>query len=123
MTVGDELEGAEVFARMRAHCMAKEGAVEEYPWGHVVWKVGGKLFAIGSQGENAFTVKSTLEQQEALIQHPSICKASHVGRYGWVTITVDDEATMEIALELADESYDSVRPKRRTKAKQQEENA
>jgi predicted DNA-binding protein (MmcQ/YjbR family) len=109
-----ELAPAEVFTRMQAHCLAKEGAVEEYPWGHVVWKVGGKLFAIGSQGENAFTVKSTLEQQEALIQHPAICKASHVGRYGWVTITVSDESTMEIALDLADESYDSVRPKRKS---------
>jgi predicted DNA-binding protein (MmcQ/YjbR family) len=111
MMDGEALDPAEAFARMKAHCLEKEGAVEEYPWGHVVWKVRGKLFVIGSEGENAFTVKSTLEQQEALIQHPSIRKASHVGRYGWVTITVREEADMELALELADESYDSVRPK------------
>jgi predicted DNA-binding protein (MmcQ/YjbR family) len=108
---------AEVFARMQAHCMAKEGAIEDYPWEHVGWKVGGKLFVIGTQDSNVFTMKSTVEKQEALIQHPAIEKSAYVGRYGWVTITVDDEATMEIALDLADESYDLVRPKRGKKRK------
>jgi len=111
-----QIPPAEVFTRMREHCMAKEGTVEEYPWEHVAWKVGGKLFVIASHDSEVFTVKSMLEKQEALIQHPAICKASHVGRYGWVTITVNDETTLEIALDLADESYESVRPKRRKRS-------
>lgn len=110
------IEPAEVFAKMRGHCLAKEGAIEENPWEHVAWKVGGKLFVIASQDSNVFTVKSTLEQQEALVQHPAIQKAAYVGRYGWVTITAEDETTMDIALDLADESYDAVRPKKRSRA-------
>ena len=31
--------------------------------------------------------------------------ASHVGRYGWVTATLDDEETLAAALEWVRESY------------------
>ena len=105
----------DVFARMQAHCMAKDGAVEEYPWEHVGWKVAGKLFVIATQDSNGFTMKSTVEKQEALIQHPAIEKSAYVGRYGWISITVEDEDTLDIAMELADDSFDLVRPKRRAK--------
>ncbi len=110
---GGALPPEQVFARLREHCMTKDGAVEEYPWEHVGWKVGGKLFAIGSEGSNVVTLKSSLEKQAALVQHPAICVSAYVGRYGWVTITVGDEETLDIALELVDESYDAVRKKGR----------
>jgi predicted DNA-binding protein (MmcQ/YjbR family) len=102
------LAGDDAFKAIQAHCMAKEGAVEEYPWGHTVWKLLGKLFAIGSEGEASVTVKSTLERQAALIQHPKIEVASHVGRYGWVTVHAEDEDTLALALDLIDDSYRSV---------------
>jgi len=111
----NDLPPEEVFKQLRAHCLEKEGAVEEYPWEHVGWKVGGKLFAIGGEDSNVVTLKSTPEKQEGLVQHPSICVAAYVGRYGWVTVTVDDEATLEITLDLVDESYDLVRKKGRKK--------
>lgn len=102
-----------MFDAFRSHSMAKEGAVEEYPWGHVVWKVRGKMFAVGTENLGRLTVKSTLEKQAALVQHPSIEVASHVGRFGWVTITAEDRDTLDLALELIDESYEAVRGKRR----------
>ena len=52
-----------VFTAVRAHCLAKEGAVEEYPWGDVVWKVGGKMFAASSEASSCVTVKATLDEQ------------------------------------------------------------
>ncbi len=105
---------SEVFNAIRAHCMAKEGAVEDYPWeAHVGWKVGGKLFAIGGEDSPVLTVKSTLDKQAALIQHAAIEKAAYVGRYGWVTISVTDRETMELAEDLIDESYEAVRGKKR----------
>ena len=54
------------------------------------------------------SVKSTLEKQAALIQHPNIEVAAYVGRYGWVTVFLRDEETVELALDLIDESYASV---------------
>lgn len=104
----------EAFTTIRAHCMSKEGAVEDYPWeDHVGWKVGGKLFGIGGAGSNRLTLKSTMDKQAALIQHPNIEKAAYVGRFGWVTISVTDRETMELAEDLIDESYDLIAKKRR----------
>jgi predicted DNA-binding protein (MmcQ/YjbR family) len=106
------LSGPDAFRAVQAHCLSKDGATEEYPWGHFVWKVKGKIFAIGTEGSGWLTVKSTLEKQAMLIQHPKIEVASHVGRYGWVSIGAEDEDTLALALDLIDESYESVTAKR-----------
>jgi len=103
----------DVYARIRKHCLAKDGAVEEYPWGDVVWKVRGKIFAGSSDGNNRVSVKSTLQEQSRLIEHPAIEIAKYVGRFGWVTITIKSKKTLDLALELIDDSYFSIAPKRR----------
>jgi predicted DNA-binding protein (MmcQ/YjbR family) len=107
------MTASEAFRAVQTHCMAKEGAVEDYPWEDVGWKVKGKLFCIGSKDHNVFTVKSTMEKQQALVQHPRISAAAYVGRYGWVAIEIMDEADCELALELIDESYDLVAKKKK----------
>ena len=75
----------EAHACVKRHCLAKKDVVEEYPWGDVVWKVQRKIFAGSSDGNNKVSVKSTLEEQARLIEHPNIEKAQYVGRFGWVT--------------------------------------
>jgi len=62
--------------KLRAHCMAKDNVTEEYPWGDIVWKVKGKMFAATGETGSSVTVKSTLEKQAVLIQHPDIEVAS-----------------------------------------------
>jgi predicted DNA-binding protein (MmcQ/YjbR family) len=111
-----DLPPEKAFATIQAHCMAKEDAVEDYPWEHVGWKIRDKLFCIGTQDQNVITVKSTPDKQAGLIAHPDIEVAAYVGRYGWVTITISDSDTLEVALDLIDESYDLVKPKRRKSA-------
>lgn len=106
-------EDRAAFAVLREHALAKPGAVEEYPWGHVVWKVRGKLFAIASEGGCGVTLKSTLEKQAMLVQHPKISIASHVGRFGWVYVEASDEDTLALALDLMEESYQAVLPRRK----------
>jgi predicted DNA-binding protein (MmcQ/YjbR family) len=103
----------EAFAAVQTYCLGKEGAVEEYPWEDVAWKVRGKMFACGSKDNSKFSVKSTLEKQSALVQHPHIEVAPYVGRYGWVMIDVVDQDTLELACELVDESYDAVQRKKK----------
>lgn len=98
---------------MRAHCMAKEGATEDTPWGDIAWKVKGKMFACTGQSGTSVTVKSTLDKQAALVQHPDIEVAAYVGRYGWVSVSLNSAETMELALDLIDESYERVRGKKK----------
>lgn len=101
---------------IRKHCLGKPGATEDEPWpGDIAWKVKGKIFAIG--GEKSVTVKSTPDRQSALIMHPAIKKAAYVGRFGWVTIELKNQDTLQLARELIDESYDAVAPRKRSRTK------
>lgn len=105
---GPALSGKAVFARLQRHSLEKPGAVEEYPWGDVAWKVRGKLFAVTGQGAAGVTVKASLEDQAVLVQHPAISIAPYVGRFGWVSIEIGDEETLALACKLIDESYAGV---------------
>lgn len=100
------------FKTVREHCLAKERVSEEYPWGEVVWKSGGRIFAIGSLGHNAFTVKASLADQTVLVRHPAVEPARYVGRFGWVTVTVTGKESLALALDLIDESYAALARKR-----------
>jgi predicted DNA-binding protein (MmcQ/YjbR family) len=51
------------------------------------------------------TVKLSAEEREIAYLHPWVRRASHVGRYGWVTATIEDEAALETACEWLRESY------------------
>lgn len=93
------------FEEIRRKCLDYRGVSEEYPWGDVAWKVGGKIFAIGTEGSSKVSVKSLVERQEALLRLPNVERASHVGRYGWVTVDAADYDSLDLALQLIDESY------------------
>ena len=102
----------EIYNRMRDHCLGKEGAAEDHPWGEVAWKVNGKAFAFTGEGSANYTLKNTQDKQSTLTIHPQIEVAAYVVRYGWIRIEVVDEDTLELAKDLADESYDLVRKKK-----------
>jgi predicted DNA-binding protein (MmcQ/YjbR family) len=55
------------------------------------------------------TVKATPEDAEELIEYPHISVAPYVGRYGWVSVAIEDEAALDQALALISMSYDLVR--------------
>ena len=95
-----------ILVELRKHCIAFPGAVEDYPWeNHVGWKVKGKLYAIGGEDSNQVTVKSMLDKQAALVELDGVEKAAYVGRFGWVTVTITDESSLDLAKGLIDESY------------------
>jgi predicted DNA-binding protein (MmcQ/YjbR family) len=83
-------------------------AYEDAPWGFPVFKVGdNKLFALMpvEDGVAYLTVKLTAEEREIAYLLPYVRKASHVGRYGWITATITDEESLENGLEWLRESY------------------
>ena len=107
------MDTAETVAKLMDYCMAKPGAYEDHPWGDTVFKIPpkGKIFCFCGTESPTICVKSTLEKQAALLQHPNIEMAAYVGRHGWVTVHIRDEETLALSLELIDESHTLVGPK------------
>jgi predicted DNA-binding protein (MmcQ/YjbR family) len=92
----------------RALALSLPETYEDSPWGHPAFKVAdNKLFATMSVSDDVLTVtlKLTPEEREIAFLLPYVRRASHVGRYGWVTATITDEESLAAALEWLRESY------------------
>ena len=95
-------------ARIRELALSFPRTYEDSPWGFPVFKVGeNRMFAWMIEEPDAvhLTLKLTAEEREVTAYLPWVRRASHVGRYGWVTARVTDEETLEAALEWLRESY------------------
>jgi predicted DNA-binding protein (MmcQ/YjbR family) len=105
------------FQALWDYCSAKPSAVEDHPWGETVFKVRGKVFAfLGHSNSAAVTVKALPGDRDVLVTLPHIHTAAYVGRFGWITVSIQDEDTLSLALDLVDESYNLiVAPKKRGK--------
>jgi predicted DNA-binding protein (MmcQ/YjbR family) len=93
---------------IRSLALSLPQTYEDAPWGFPVFKVGAnKLFAwmIEEDDRVELTVKLTAEERQIAELLPWVRRASHVGRYGWVTASVTDEETLAAALEWLRESY------------------
>ena len=93
--------------RIRRLALSFPETYEDSPWGHPVFKVeSNRMFATLSNDEPLrVTVKLTAEEREIAYLLPYVRKASHVGRYGWITATITDEESLENGLEWLRESY------------------
>ncbi len=97
-----------------AHCLAKPGAEETYPWGEgeLVAKVGGKAFAFIGLDAGTVGVKCGRDDAEAAEwrdRHPgAITVSAYIGRYGWNRVDVTGPVPDDDVRELVDSSYDAV---------------
>lgn len=94
--------------RVRALALSFPQAYEDAPWGFPVFKVGAnKLFAWMTEHDDHVdvTVKLSAEEREIVELLSWVRRASHVGRYGWVTAEVSSDETLEATLEWIRESY------------------
>ena len=95
--------------RIRSLALSFPQTYEDRPWGDFpVFKVGAnKVFGwmIVDGDAVRLTVKLTAEEREMAHLLPYVRRASHVGRYGWITAEVRDEEALENALEWLRESY------------------
>jgi predicted DNA-binding protein (MmcQ/YjbR family) len=101
------VSGAAFARQIRELALSLPETYEDSPWGFPVFKVGAnRMFAWLQEGDPVeLTVKLTREEREIAELLPYVRKASHVGRYGWVTAQVTDEECLEAALEWVRESY------------------
>ena len=101
------IPGRRVSKTIRELALSLPETYEDAPWGFPVFKVAdNRLFALLREDEPVeLTVKLSTEEREIAHLHPWVRRASHVGRYGWVTATIEDADALETALEWLRESY------------------
>lgn len=93
---------------IRAVALSLPSTYEDSPWGFPVFKAAdNKVFAMMTHHDDEceLTVKLTDEERDVAMQLPHVRRASYVGRYGWVTVCVSDEESLQSALEWLRESY------------------
>lgn len=97
----------------REHCLAKKGAVEEFPFGpeNLVFKVMGKMFAlvpldrIPAQGNLKCDPERALELREA--HDGKIIGGHHMNKRHWNTLYFD-QLPPQLIRDLVDHSYELV---------------
>ena len=102
------MRASTIAERIRRLALSLPESYEDAPWGFPVFKVAdNRLFAMMAVGGEAVevTVKLTAEEREIARLLPYVRRASHVGRYGWITATVADGEALDAALEWIRESY------------------
>jgi hypothetical protein len=98
---------------MRAFALSLPEAEEIETWGHPTFRVRKKLFATMAPDGSDASVKSTLPEQQALIQsQPDVFGiADYVGRHGWISVRLDAVDPDEMR-ELLQEAWRMTAPKR-----------
>jgi predicted DNA-binding protein (MmcQ/YjbR family) len=98
------------------YCLSKNGVTEHFPFDKetLVFKVGGKMFALSSlvqweKGTPSLNLKCEPEYaQELRAQYDGIEPGFHMSKVHWNTISVNKDITDLLLKELIDHSYDLV---------------
>ncbi|MFJ8134976.1 MmcQ/YjbR family DNA-binding protein [Streptomyces sp. NPDC096013] len=109
-------------AKVREFALGLPGAVEEFPWGESVAKVGRKVFVFLGVGDGShppgMTVKLTDEAAHAhALTAPGAEPAGYgLGRAGWVRVPLAGQGVpaAELLCNWVEESYRAIAPKRLT---------
>ncbi len=100
--------GTETFRRQ---CLSFPHVTEEVQWGdNLVFKVGGKLFAITSlePGGHFASLKCSPERFHELVERPGMMPAPYLARAYWIALEREDAAGHAELLELLREAYEIV---------------
>ena len=97
----------------RDYCLAKAGVEEGFPFGEdtLVFKVGGKIFAITGLDTPEFRVNLKCDPGYALDlreTYPQIIPGWHMNKQHWNTVCFEDGLPETLIRELIDHSYDLI---------------
>lgn len=98
------------------YCLCKKGVTEHFPFDEdtMVFKVGGKMFALASlseweKGNPSVNLKCDPERAEELrAEHDDIQPGYHMSKVHWNTVKVNRDVSDKFLKELIDHSYDLV---------------
>lgn len=102
--------------QLRDFCLSKKGVTEEFPFDvdTLVFKVMGKMFALiplskWERNEKWLNLKCDPEKAiELRSEYEAIKPGYHMSKKHWNTITVNEDVSDNLVLELVNHSYDSV---------------
>lgn len=104
-----------LFRSYRAFVLSLPDVTEEFPWGDIAYKTGGKMFAVTGDAKDPFsvTVKVPDADREGLLSLPFAEIARYVGRFGWCTLHVKQPSQLSAAKRWTQVSYDLIAKKAR----------
>lgn len=96
-----------------AHCLSLPEVVEDTPFGPdvLVFKIGGKLFALTDPGDMPPTMNLKCDPERALAlrdQYAAIQPGYHMNKRHWNTLTLDGSLPAALVRELINHSYELV---------------
>lgn len=97
----------------REYCLSKKGVAEDTPFGPetLVFKVGGKLFALTGIDSYPPTANLKCDPERAIQlreEHSDITPGYHMNKQHWNTIQLDGNLSHTLIYELIDHSYELV---------------
>lgn len=113
------------FEQVRTYLLKKKGAVEERPFGPdtLVYKVGGKMFALMGIDNNPLRINLKCDPDEALflrdIYPNAVLPGYHMNKRHWNTIILNGTVPDDEFWRMVDDSYNLI-VKRLPKAVQQQ---
>ena len=98
------------------YCLSKKGVTEHFPFDEdtLVFKVGGKMFALASlseweKGSPSMNLKCDPDRAEELrAQYDDIQPGYHMSKIHWNTIAVNRDVPDSLIRELIEHSYELV---------------
>ena len=101
---------AEIF---RDYCLSKPSAVEDFPFDEdvLVFKVGGKMFALTSLERLPFQFNLKCDPEWAVelrASYDGVIPGWHMNKRHWNTVLMDGSISTDLAKKLIDHSYDLV---------------
>ena len=99
---------------LRDYCLAKLGVAESFPFGDdsLVFKVGGKMFALLSTESQPVTLNLKCDPERAIQlreEYDAVTPGFHMNKQHWNTITINGRVRAADVHEWIDHSYELVR--------------
>jgi predicted DNA-binding protein (MmcQ/YjbR family) len=100
-----------------AHCMSKADTEETTPFGPdvLVYKVGGKMFALASPDDVPPSVNLKCDPERSILlrdEFSAITPGYHMNKRHWNTVVLDGSVPSALIRELIEHSYALVLPRR-----------
>ncbi len=95
---------------VRRYCMSLPHATETFQWGSLVFKVGGKIFALlALEPTKVWLIfKCPPEEFIELVERPGIIQAPYFARNQWVGLETEDALSASELKRMVRTSYDLI---------------